>query len=186
MNRQRNGKHTLLLVGLAAGMFAFAFSLVPLYNIFCEITGLNGKTSTTPSTLADVNNESSRHVTLHFMAKVGRGLPWDVRPVQEQLTVRVGEMQTTHYYARNRADNVTAGQAVPSVAPGRAAQYLKKVECFCFTRQELSAGQETNMPVRFFVSPDLPEDINTLSLSYTVFPQQGSDVVAQTGGMPDE
>jgi len=185
-NRPRKKNHALLLVGLAAGMFGFAFALVPLYNILCEITGINGKTASEASVVEAVPAAESREVTLHLMAKVGRGLPWDVRPVAEQMTVAVGELKTTHYLARNRADSTVYGQAVPSVSPGRAAQYLKKVECFCFTQQELAAGEEIEMPVRFFVSSELPDDIKTLSLSYTLFPIDSDQAVAANRGTRSE
>ena len=178
-DRPHNKRHALLLIGLAAGMFGFAFALVPLYNIFCEITGLNGKTSGEAAPVAQQATETEdREVTIHLMAKVSRGLPWDVRPVQEKLTVQVGEVNVTHYLARNRADASVSGQAVPSVSPGRAAQFLKKVECFCFTQQELAAREETEMAVRFYVSDELPPDIDTLSLSYTLFPMESEQTVA--------
>lgn len=153
-------------------MFGFAFALVPLYDIFCEITGINGKTSSQAALVSEIDGSAppdDREVTIVFLGKVARGMPWDFRPSEDQLTVQPGVMSRTTYYARNRSRKSITGQAVPSVSPGQAAQYLKKVECFCFEQQELPAGEETEMGVNFFVDAELPADINELTLSYTMF-----------------
>ena len=166
-NNQR--KHVVLLSLLALGMFGFAYALVPLYQVFCELTGLNGKPAgraTDPFTISQV---SDREVTIQFLGHVGNGMPWEFRPAQHQLRVRLGEINTTTYYARNRANQAVTGQAVPSVSPGYAAEYLHKVECFCFTQQRLEDGEDMWMPVRFYVDDDLPEHIRTISLSYTLY-----------------
>ena len=169
MIRSRKLKHTALLVLLAVGMFGFAFALVPLYTVFCELTGLNGRIAGQESYSPQAVPASDRQITIQFLAHVGNGMPWEFRPTEHRLQVRPGEMRTTMFYARNRATQTVTGQAVPSVTPGRAAQHLHKIECFCFTQQGLDAGEETEMPVSFFVDADLPEEINTLSLSYTLF-----------------
>ena len=166
-NTQR--KHVVLLLSLAVGMFGFAFALVPLYEVFCEVTGLNGKTAGRAAGPATVSQVSGREVTIQFLAHVGNGMPWEFRPTEHQLRVRLGEVNTTDYYARNRAAQAVTGQAVPSVSPGYAAKYLHKVECFCFTQQHLDAGEDQQMPVRFYIGDDLPEEIHTLTLSYTLF-----------------
>lgn len=163
-------KQTALLVLLAVGMFGFAFALVPLYTVFCELTGLNGKTNGQVSESAPGAALSDRRVTIEFLADVGTGMPWEFRPTEPRLHIRPGETHRTTFFARNRASETVTGQAVPSVTPGRAARHLHKVECFCFTQQELQAGEETQMPLTFYVDADLPEDINTLSLSYSLFP----------------
>ena len=173
MERKAHGKQTALLVLLAVGMFGFAFALVPLYTIFCELTGINGRTSGQVATIETTVQQSDRVVTIQFLAKVGKGLPWEFRPTENQLRVRLGEIYTTTYFARNRAGEAVTAQAVPSVAPGLAALHLQKVECFCFSRQLLAANQELQMPVRFYVDVNLPEDIHTLSLSYTMYPVAG-------------
>ena len=171
--RKNQRKHVILLSLLAVGMLGFAFALVPLYEVFCEVTGLNGKTSaraadanTVPEVLAASSN---REVTIQFLAHVGNGMPWEFRPTEHQLKVRLGEFKFTEYYARNRAAQTVTGQAVPSVSPGYAAKYLHKVECFCFSQQRLEAGADQYMAVRFYVGDDLPADVHTLSLSYTLF-----------------
>lgn len=169
--RSNQRTHVVLLFSLAVGMFGFAFALVPLYQVFCEITGLNGKTSGRPAdpTAIPEVRASDREVAVQFLASVSNGMPWEFRPSTHQLKVRLGEIYTTDYYARNRAAQAVTGQAVPSVAPGYAAKYLHKVECFCFRQQHLEAGEDRHMPLRFYVSDDLPEEVHTLSLSYTLF-----------------
>lgn len=172
MSQPARNRHTLLLVALAVGMFGFAFALVPLYDVFCEITGLNGKTSAQAALLDDIKTGSTptdRPVTIELLAQVARGMPWEFRPIDDKLIVRPGEMNTTTFYVRNRAQKAVTGQAVPSVSPGQAAQYMKKIECFCFEQQELPAGGEMEMGVSFVLATDLPADINELTLSYTMF-----------------
>ena len=180
--QQRQRKHTGLLLLLAAGMFGFAFALVPLYEVFCELTGLNGKTAGSAATQSPLayeraykkgNEVIDRTVTIQFLAQVGTGMPWEFRPMERQLRVQTGQSYTTHYYVRNRASEAITGQAVPSVSPGVAALHLHKTECFCFTQQRLEAGEAMEMPVTFIVDNELPEEIQTFSLSYTLF--RGAD-----------
>ncbi len=166
---QGHGKQAALLILLACSMFGFAFALVPLYDVFCELTGINGKTAG-PVAVPDMPGPVvDRDVKIQFVAQVGKGLPWEFRPTVSQLSVRPGEMVTTTFYARNRAGTSVTGQAVPSVAPGVAALHLHKIECFCFERQVLAAGEAVEMPVTFYIDADLPEEISTLSLSYSMF-----------------
>ena len=168
----RNNTHTLLLLALAIGMFAFAFALVPLYNVFCEITGINGKTGDQAALIEEINRPApgtERTVTIELLGDVARGMPWEFRPVEDEITVRAGEMKTTSFYARNRSPRTVIGQAVPSVSPGQAARYLKKLECFCFEQQELAAGEEVEMGVSFILDAEMPSDITELTLSYTMF-----------------
>ena len=172
MSQRDSKKHTRMLLALAVAMFGFAFALVPLYDVFCEITGLNGKSSGQATLMQEIENRSppvDREITIEFLAKVARGMPWEFRPVDNKLTVQAGVMNTTTFYVRNRARRSITGQAVPSVSPGLASQYLKKVECFCFEQQELPAGSEMEMPVSFYIDADLPNEINELTLSYTMF-----------------
>ncbi len=159
MTERRNNqrKHIILLSALAVGMVGFSFALVPLYAIFCEVTGLNGK------------QVSEREVTIQFLAQVGRGMPWEFRPTESKLKVRLGEVHLTSYYARNRADQAVTGQAVPSVSPAYASNFLHKLECFCFTQQQLEAGEDQQMALRFYIDAELPEDISMLTLSYSLF-----------------
>ncbi len=172
MSRHQQKKHTLLLLGLAVGMFGFAFALVPLYQVFCEITGLNGKTSGQAALIAEIENSTrpvDREITIEFLAGVARGMPWEFRPVDKELIVRPGQLNSTTFYVRNRSNKTVMGQAVPSVSPGLASLHLKKIECFCFEQQELAAGAEMEMGLSFYIDADLPADINELTLSYTMF-----------------
>jgi cytochrome c oxidase assembly protein subunit 11 len=161
-------KHAIVLMIAAAGMFAFGFALVPLYRTFCELTGLNGRT-VAGARAAVSAPATQREVTIQFLAQAANGMPWEFRPVEKELRVRLGAINTTRFYVRNRAGTAVTGQAVPSVAPGRAAPYLNKLECFCFANQRVEAGAETEMPVRFYIATDLPQQIRTLTLSYTFF-----------------
>ena len=163
-------KLALKLVGVTLVMFAFGFGLVPLYDMICDITGLNGKTGTISEAQAKAQHvDESRHIAVEFVANLNQSMNWDFKPVTEQLEVRPGEIHEVNYLARNRNSVITVGQAVPSIAPAEAARFFNKVECFCFTRQVLEPGEERLMPARFVVDPGLPEHINTISLSYTFF-----------------
>ena len=158
----------LLLVTVA--MFAFGYALVPLYNVFCELTGINGKTGRIEAEHADAARiNTARWVTIEFISNINQGMPWEFKPVVTRMRVHPGETATTAYYVRNTAAEAITGQAVPSVVPNAAASYFKKIECFCFSQQTLQAGESKTMPIRYIVQPDLPEDVNTIVLSYTFF-----------------
>jgi len=171
--KQRGIKtHTLLLSGLAVGMFGFGFALVPLYNVFCEATGLNGKTADQAALLNEIQFATvpnDRTVTIGFLASAARGMPWEFRAVDHELVVRPGELNNATFYVRNRSENAVVGQAVPSVTPGQAALYLKKIQCFCFDQQELPPYGEMEMGVSFVIDPDIPKEISEMTLSYTMF-----------------
>ena len=171
MSRRGRKQHPLLLGAIAAGMFGFAFALVPLYEVFCEITGINGRGGNQEALMAEITNAQAvdREVRIGFLAKAARGMPWEFRPTQGEMVVKPGEMNTTMFYVRNRSQRHITGQAVPSVAPGQASLYLKKIECFCFEQQELAPGEELEMGVQFYVEPDMPDAISDLTLSYTMF-----------------
>ena len=150
-------------------MFGFGFAMVPLYDVFCDITGLNGKTGNQAALVDSMQVDTSRTVEVEFIASLNDNMPWEFKPVQHSVTVHPGEPTRIDYVAVNRTGKTIVGQAVPSVAPGRAAGYFQKTECFCFTEQKLEAGEEKQMPVIFVVDPDLPEDVSQLALSYTFF-----------------
>lgn len=162
---------TVAKLGLAAaGMFAFGFLLVPLYDVFCEITGLNGKTGGRYEYAeSDVIVDESRQVIVQFTASNNAGMSWEFRPMQSQITVHPGELVEVKYYARNPTGERMIAQAIPSVVPFKSADYLHKTECFCFTQQVLEAGEEVEMPLLFFVDRDLPKDVSKMTLSYTLF-----------------
>ncbi len=155
----------------AMAMFGFAFALVPLYGVFCAITGLNGKTGGAIDAVAAISMpvDVNRLVTVEFLSSVKSGLPWNFRPVTRKMQVHPGKIYETYYIARNKSSRDVVGQAVPSVAPGIAARYFKKIECFCFTQQTLAAGEQRQMPLRFVLDPGLPASVSVVTLSYTFF-----------------
>ncbi len=157
----------LLLVAL--GFFGFGFALVPLYNTFCHVTGLNGKTEET-SVRPVGGVDLSRIVTVEFTSTVMPGLPWKFQPTVRRLQVHPGEPATATYLAANLSDARRNGQAIMSVSPEQAAIHFKKIECFCFHAQALAPHQSQVMPVVFFVSRDLPKEITTITVSYSAFP----------------
>ena len=151
-------------------MFGFGFALVPLYDVFCEVTGLNGKTGRVEASALDPRQiDASRTVTVKFIAVQGNGLPWNFEPTVRQMEVHPGKVYQTAYRVVNRAPRKTAGQAIPSVSPTRASLHFNKTECFCFSRQELEAGETRDMPLRFVINHELPSEIEEVTLSYTFF-----------------
>ncbi len=157
----------LLLVVFA--MFGFGFALVPLYDVFCDITGLNGKTNTVAAIYTADGIDSSRTITVQFITHNAKQIPWKFKPVVHEIKVHPGERKFVNFYAKNNANYEIVGQAVPSVSPGAAANYFQKIECFCFTQQPLKAGEEVEMGLQFYVDIELPNKITTLTLSYTLY-----------------
>jgi cytochrome c oxidase assembly protein subunit 11 len=171
-NRQkRNGRSFARVAIVAVAMFGFGYVLVPLYDVFCEITGLNGKTGRIDEAeiTARYEPDLSRTVTVQFVANNNLGMPWEFGPVVASMQVHPGKLYKTSFTARNPTGRNMVGQAVPSVAPGKASRYFNKTECFCFNQQPLAAGETKDMPLRFIVDPNMPRDISTLTLAYTVF-----------------
>jgi len=159
------------MIILAVASFGFAFAMVPLYNIACEkIFGIKlDNTASSEPKLAGTTIDESRTVQVYFDGTVNSKLPWAFAPVQASMTVVPGKLYSTSYTARNTAAYATVGNAAPSVAPNQFSGFFNKTECFCFTEQALASGESRDMPVRFIVSPDLPKEITTLTLSYTFF-----------------
>jgi len=170
-DRKQANQRVVKRLGIAAVlMFGFGFALVPLYDVFCDITGINGKTGRIEQEEAlSQRVDEDRLVTVEFLATVHSDLPWEFRPMVRKIKVHPGEITEVNYYARNKTENLVAGQAVPSLAPGLAAKYFNKTECFCFTRQALGPGEGKKMPLRFVVDPELPDNVRTVSLSYTFY-----------------
>ncbi|GAA5524588.1 cytochrome c oxidase assembly protein CtaG [Microbulbifer aestuariivivens] len=164
-----NARVTARLMALSVGMLAFAlFVMPPLYDAFCEVTGLNGKTGARYEAVpAGVNRE--RLVTVQFVTSNNKGMPWHFRPGVVSVKVHPGEAMDAVFLADNPTGKTMVGQAIPSVVPFNAAQYFHKTECFCFNQQTLAAGESAELPLRFIVDPDLPASVNTITLSYTLF-----------------
>jgi len=164
------------LVLICLGMFLFGFALVPLYDVFCDLTGLNGKTANTaaaPSTSID----EQRLIKIEFVANHDDSIPWRFAPEIPSIEVNPGAVNIVNFNVKNLTGNAMVGRAVPSVSPGAAARYFKKIECFCFVEQPLDAYGEKSMPVQFYVVPQLPAEYSTITLSYRLYKSQ-----AQTAG----
>ncbi|WP_299731614.1 cytochrome c oxidase assembly protein [uncultured Endozoicomonas sp.] len=156
---------------VAIGMFGFGFAMVPLYNVFCQVTGLNGKTDPDPYLYkaAEAKADTSRDIKVQFVATRNAGMSWSFTPSTPQVTVHPGEPGVLNFVVKNPTDKPMVGQAIPSVTPFEATNFLHKVECFCFTTQTLQPGEERIMPLRIIVDQELPKHIKKLTLSYTLF-----------------
>jgi len=159
----------ILLV--SAGSFVFAFSMVPLYNVACEkVFGIKlEKNAAGKQELAGVHADMTRTIHVQFDGTVNSKLAWDFKPVKAAIDVHPGQQYEAMFVARNHSDEEIVGNAAPSIAPNQASGYFTKTECFCFTEQKLEAGEQRLMPVRFIVNPSLPDDVGTITLSYTFY-----------------
>ncbi len=168
-------KLPLLLTGLAVAMFGFGFLLVPIYNSLCKSLGINGKTN--PAAVAYDPSKATivkdREVFVEFVATNNSGVPWAFYPKTPKLKVHPGEIARLAFYAENKTKHRMTVQAIPSVTPGIAAKYLKKTECFCFAQQTLEGHEGMNMPLMFHLDSDLPPQIKTITLAYTLFDVTG-------------
>lgn len=165
-----------LMLIVVAGLL-FGFALAPLYDVMCKAIGLNGRADTTATAASDsLKVDKSRTVTVILTGNTMPGLDWEFSSDQTSVQVHPGEIKLISYTAKNNGDESVMGVAVPSISPEVAALYFKKIACFCFNQQTLAPGETKEMPVRFFVSPDLPKDINTVTLSYAFY--NGADKVA--------
>ncbi len=166
------------LAALAVAMFGFGYLLVPLYDKFCEITGIGGRTGDAVAVEALSGEiDTSRVVTVHFDATVNSALPWRFEPTQRMMDVHPGKLYETKYVAYNLSNRPVIAQAVPSVAPGRASLFFNKTECFCFTEQLLGPGESRDMPVRFIVDPNLPQGTSLVTLSYIIYKNDAATAV---------
>ncbi len=158
------------LAAVVVIMFSFVFVvMVPLYNVLCDALGINGKTSGQRYEATVIQIDESREVTIQFIATNSDGMPWEFRPTQTMMKVNPGAVNDTVFLARNPLPRDMVAQAIPSVSPARAAEYFHKTECFCFNNQPLGGMESTEMPLQFIVDQDLPRDIRTITLSYTMF-----------------
>lgn len=159
----------LQLTGMVLGMFAFGFALVPLYNVVCRLTGLNGKGVEAVSSAYAGAVDEDRSVTVQFVATVNSKLPFAFNPDQGEMKVHPGELYGTSFTARNGSGADVTAQAVATYAPGEAAQYVHKTQCFCFTQETFGPHELKRMPVRFYLDPALPKDISVVTISYTYY-----------------
>ena len=160
-------KLVLRLVLVVAAMFAFGFALVPIYDVMCQAFGINGKTAGAYEGTQTV--DEARQVRVQFLATNAAGMVWTFEPLADQIEVHPGASAEIRFIAYNPSDKPMAAQAIPSVSPSKAAAYFHKTECFCFTQQVLQPVERIEMPVRFIVDRDLPDDVHHLTLAYTLF-----------------
>lgn len=179
-NQRSNRMVAGMCIAFVGGMVGMAYASVPLYAMFCQITGYGGTTQRVEQYSDKVLD---REITIRFDANTSGGLPWDFQPVARDVKIKIGETARVHYTAKNMFDKPTAGRATFNVTPELAGSYFNKVECFCFTDSTLKPGETIDMPVVFFVDPDIVnepdlKDIKTITLSYTFFPIDGAKPVA--------
>jgi cytochrome c oxidase assembly protein subunit 11 len=168
--QQANSKLVKQLSLVVVGMFVFAVGILPpLYDVICDITGLNGKTSNEAARVEDAVMDEERTINVMFIADTDPDMPWDFAPEQRSIKVHPGEIKKIDFRVKNRTDEWLVGQAIPSVSPSQATPYFKKTECFCFNEQELAASDEKDMPLIFYVDPELPKSVTTITLSYQLF-----------------
>lgn len=176
--------HRKLLIKLLAIVtlaFAFGFALVPLYDVFCLATGLNGKTAgakaasvgigglSQPVTATASRIDAKRIITVEFTGTVMPGLPWEMEALTTSLDLHPGELHQAKFRVHNLSEKPIVGQAVPSVSPGLAAQHFEKLDCFCFAQQTLAPGETKELPLTFVVKPEIDSDIRTITLAYAFF-----------------
>ncbi|MFN3881611.1 MAG: cytochrome c oxidase assembly protein [Nitrincola lacisaponensis] len=164
------------------GMVGFTVALVPLYDVFCEITGLNGKTADSAQVISAQGVDDSREVRVQLVTRSGNGLPWRLVALDPVVTVHPGQISQVRFEFTNVGEQQSSGRAVPSVSPSAGARHFRKMECFCFEQQWLQPGESMQLPLVFQVDPDLPKDIRTLTLAYTLYPM---DEVVALGGFRD-
>jgi cytochrome c oxidase assembly protein subunit 11 len=183
-----NRRVAVAVLGGVMAMTGAAYAAVPLYELFCQVTGYGG---TTQRADAPTGTIIDRKITVRFDGNVNSDLPWDFKPKQRTVTLRMGESTQVAYVATNRGGDGTIGTSVFNVTPFAAGSYFNKIECFCFTEQPLKAGESVEMPVVFFVDPAMDEDeqlkhIKEITLSYTFFPVKGAETpVAAAPATPD-
>jgi cytochrome c oxidase assembly protein subunit 11 len=168
---QTNQQTLVKLLVVSAMMFGFGFAMVPFYRALCDTLGLNSvvKAEVVKNTQVD----TGRYLTIEFDANLRSNLPWTFTPVERSVRIHPGALTQITYKVRNQSDRPITGQAIPSFGPQVAGRYFKKLECFCFSQQTLAPGEVREMPVVFVVEPDLPKDVNTVTLSYTFFEVEG-------------
>ena len=182
--RRANIRMVGKLAVVTAGMFAFGYALVPIYNAICEMTGINilslseRQVPGVSSNLTPANTQvdRSRTITVEFDAN-SRG-PWEFKPAVRSMQVHPGELATVMYEFQNVQNRRMAAQAIPSYAPRQAAPHFNKLECFCFTQYTLDAGEKKEWPVAFIIDPKLSKDVTTITLSYTFFEVGGKTPAA--------
>jgi cytochrome c oxidase assembly protein subunit 11 len=167
---QTNKRTVLKLITIVVGMFAFGWALIPLYDLLCEVTGLGGRTGGAYTYDAAAERvDRSRLVKVNFVTNTNAGMPWEFWADKGGMRVHPGVLSEATFYVRNGTDRRMVGQAVPSVVPTTATDFFHKTECFCFESQVLDPGETMEMPMRFIVDAELPDNVSSISLSYALF-----------------
>ncbi len=174
--RRENASLTRRLLVMVAGSFAFGFALVPLYDVICEAAGI--RVNDTLSAAVE-GAATDRRVALEFMSMVAPGGEWELVPETREMTVQPGRLHEARFRVRSNATVPVVGQAVPSVAPAYTAKYLQKTECFCFTPQHFAPAQQREFTVRFIVDPDLPQQVDRMTLAYSMYTLPESKLAAR-------
>lgn len=187
-NARKNLRVAAAAASVAVAMVGLAYASVPLYSMFCEVTGFGGTTQR-----ADVAPETAtdKFITIRFDANTAGSLGWNFHPVQTVMKVRIGEQNMAHYSATNNTGKVETGSATFNVTPIEAGAYFNKIQCFCFTEQTLKPGESADLPVDFFVDPAILDDpdsksISEITLSYTFFPVDKPDAVSAVENPPKQ
>jgi len=170
LSRERdNKKLTLKLLAFALGSFAFGFALVPLYDVLCDITSFGDQKRLAVARTAIDAPDESRSITVDFVADLPSVGNWEFRPTVASMQIHPGRLYQTEFFAHNLTGHETMAQAVPNIAPGQAAGYFRKTECFCFTPQHFAVNEQRPMVVRFVVDPAIPHSVDRITLSYTFY-----------------
>ncbi len=164
-----NKKLTLKLAAFALGSFAFGFALIPLYDVLCDITGFGNQRALAEARSAEERPDDTRTITVDFLAELPTVGNWEFRPTVRSMQVHPGRLYETEFFAHNLTGRAQLAQAVPNIAPGRAAGYFRKTECFCFTPQKFAVDEARPMAVRFVVDPAIPRSVDRITLSYTFY-----------------
>ena len=167
--KQSDRSLTWKLLGIAAGIFAFAFALVPLYNVICGVTGVGDQSKLLRKVKAVEHLDPNRTITVEFLSNEGGNGEWDFRPVKREIEVHPGKLYSAEFFFHNLTGRDTVAQAIPSIAPSKIAGYFHKTECFCFSPQHFNVNEQRDMPVRFIIDPAIPSYVDRITLSYTFY-----------------
>ncbi len=170
LQRKKTSWLVAKLGALVVAMFAFGWAMIPLYDLICEVTGLGGRTGDQYTyDPAQMQPDTSRLVRVSFLANTNAGMTWEFKADRNSVRVHPGEVREVNFIVRNTSDRPMVGQAIPSLIPGNAVNFFHKTECFCFEYQLLEPGESMEMPLRFVVDPDLPPNVDAVTLSYALF-----------------
>lgn len=186
-NRSSGGRTALKLALIPVFMFGFGYALVPLYNVFCDVTGLGGRgvKEVAVDYVDPMGVDRNRDVRMEYVTSVNGNLPWRFKALTKTTNIHPGALNEAHFIVENQSDRTIVGRAVYNVSPAEASLYLSKTECFCYTEQILKPGEKLEMPMRFVIGTDLPKNIKGVTLSYTFFETSSSDNNKTAGSTAD-